>query len=150
MDCSLTQFELFDGPGQDLPSGRTSPEPSAARKDETLLSWLERWQGYALTYRTVAGETPVFSPDQTPLSSGQSWTRSTSEFRSGAVASSLSEILETGAVDRRYFLSPKACEGILRRAEKRGKSLPPSLQDALQAVASGRTSTAMGGQLKSA
>jgi hypothetical protein len=66
------------------------------------------------------------------------WTANGSEFHSGAVASSLSDILETGDVPRRYFLSPKACAGILRRAEKRGKDLPESLRDALAAVAETR------------
>ena len=47
----------------------------------------------------------------------------------------LSEILETSQVPHRYFLSPKACAGILRRAEKRGKELPEMLRRALQAVA---------------
>jgi hypothetical protein len=70
-------------------------------------------------------------------------TLNTLEYHSGAVASSLSDILETGNVPRRYFLSATACQGILRRAEKRGKSLPPSLRDALQAVVSAQTSTAM-------
>jgi len=54
---------------------------------------------------------------------------------------SLSSILETGEIDRRYFLSPRACAGILRRAEKRGKDLPPSLFAALTAVSTGRTGT---------
>jgi hypothetical protein len=48
---------------------------------------------------------------------------------------SLSDILETGDVPQRYYLTAKACRGILRRAEKRGKSLPPSLAAALLAVA---------------
>jgi hypothetical protein len=61
--------------------------------------------------------------------------RNGSEFRNGAVASSLSEILETGEVDRRYYLTQKACRGILRRAEKRGKELPTMLRHALQQVA---------------
>jgi hypothetical protein len=34
-------------------------------------------------------------------------------------------------------LSAKACAGILRRAERRGKSLPPMLKAALEAVAIG-------------
>ena len=34
---------------------------------------------------------------------------------------SLSDILETGDHLSRYCLSPKACAGILRRAEKRGR-----------------------------
>ncbi|KST74358.1 hypothetical protein WS76_09465 [Burkholderia humptydooensis] len=49
--------------------------------------------------------------------------------------SSLSDILETGDVPQRYFLSAKACSGILRRAEKRGKELPRPLAHALAAVA---------------
>lgn len=39
----------------------------------------------------------------------------------------------------RFSLSPKACEGIIRRAERRGKSLPPQLDDALRAQASNST-----------
>ena len=62
-------------------------------------------------------------------------TLSTGEFPSGAVVSSLSDVLETGDVPRKYFLSPKACRGILRRAAKRGRELPPSLRSALEQVA---------------
>jgi len=47
---------------------------------------------------------------------------------------SLSEVLESEVLTK-YFLSPKACLGILRRAEKRGKELPKSLYAALQQVA---------------
>ena len=54
---------------------------------------------------------------------------------SDAYVSSLSSILETGPIDRRYFLSPKACAGILRRAESRGKELPEALRLALESVA---------------
>jgi hypothetical protein len=42
--------------------------------------------------------------------------------------------LETGELPQRFFLSATACKGILRRAEKRGKQLPPALFQALQAV----------------
>jgi hypothetical protein len=48
----------------------------------------------------------------------------------------LSDVLETGPLPERYSLSPKACSGILRRAERRGKELPPMLKKALEAVAS--------------
>lgn len=54
-------------------------------------------------------------------------TLNTLEFHSAAVASSLSDILETGDLPRRYYLTPTACRGILRRAEKRGKRLPEKL-----------------------
>ena len=47
----------------------------------------------------------------------------------------LSGILETGELPQRFYLSSRACRGILRRAEKRGKTLPPALAHALMAVA---------------
>lgn len=72
---------------------------------------------------------------------GECWTHSTSEwthtlapFHSDASVCSLSDILETGAVPPRYYLSAKACAGILRRAEKRGRELPALLRQALEAV----------------
>jgi hypothetical protein len=46
----------------------------------------------------------------------------------------LSDVLETGDVPQRFFLSAKACSGILRRAGKRGKELPVALRKALEAV----------------
>ena len=60
-------------------------------------------------------------------------TLSSSECPNDAVASSLSDILETGDLPPRYFLSRRACEGILRRAEKRGRQLPAPLRQALEA-----------------
>jgi hypothetical protein len=64
-------------------------------------------------------------------------TLSISEWPSAAAVCSLSDILENGDVPPRYFLSAKACAGILRRAEKRGKQLPQQLGRALQTVALG-------------
>ena len=58
-----------------------------------------------------------------------------SRYPKDGVVCSLSDILETGDVPQRYFLTPKACAGILRRAEKRGKKLPEQLRAALEAVA---------------
>ena len=49
-------------------------------------------------------------------------------------ASSLSQILEDSP-PRKYYLSRKACLGILRRARERGKLLPPQLEAALKAQA---------------
>lgn len=37
-------------------------------------------------------------------------------------------------VPQRYFLTPRACAGIIRRAQSRGKNLPPYLADALWSV----------------
>lgn len=63
------------------------------------------------------------------------WTRDSSECPSVAVASSLSDVLETRPVPRRYWLSARAAAGILRRAAKRGKELPTRLEAALRALA---------------
>ena len=69
-----------------------------------------------------------------------SLTLSGSECPNEGVASSLSEVLmEIGEVPRRYYLSPTACEGILRRAKKRGKTIPPLLEEALMKRASEKT-----------
>jgi hypothetical protein len=48
----------------------------------------------------------------------------------------LSRVLEDAAsVPQRFYLSQRACAGILRRAEKRGKDLPELLSQALRQVA---------------
>ena len=77
------------------------------------------------------------------------WTLSTSEhaafpvpFPSGDAVCSLSDILETGDLPQRYFLTAKACAGILRRAGNRGKDLPTMLQEALSAVVEASTDAA--------
>jgi hypothetical protein len=70
-------------------------------------------------------------------------TLSTSESRNAADACSLSDILETtGEHLAKYSLSPKACQGILRRAQRRGKQLPLALELALEQVATQGTSEA--------
>ena len=58
-------------------------------------------------------------------------TLNTGEFPSVAVESTLSQILQAD-VPEKYFLSPKACRGILRRASARGKELPEVLRLALE------------------
>ena len=58
-------------------------------------------------------------------------TRNTGESPNVGAESTLSQILEVD-VPKKYYLSAKACEGILRRAERRGKQLPPMLKEALE------------------
>lgn len=73
---------------------------------------------------------------------GECWTLSTCEWTDSLVpflkedgVCSLSDILETGAIPPRYYLSRKSCLGILRRAASRGRELPAVLQRALEAQA---------------
>ena len=62
-------------------------------------------------------------------------TASFSESPNAAVECSLSEVLE-GHAPQRFFLSPVAATGILRRAAKRGRALPMRLRQALEALSS--------------
>ena len=50
-------------------------------------------------------------------------------FSSLDTVASLTEVLWTGSIPLRYYLTEKACRGILRRAENRGKTLPDILRE---------------------
>ena len=62
---------------------------------------------------------------------GGAWMLNTGVSPREEKESSLSQILQADP-PRKYYLSPKACLGILRRAYERGKELPPKLKRALQ------------------
>lgn len=62
---------------------------------------------------------------------GGAWTLNTGVSPRGARESSLSRILQ-GAPPTKYYLTPRACLGILRRAFERGKALPKKLERALK------------------
>jgi hypothetical protein len=48
----------------------------------------------------------------------------------------LLDVLEKGEeIPPRYFLSPRACAGVLRRAVRRGRELPRALREALEMAA---------------
>jgi len=105
--------------GPDGWCGRTSPASCRLTTDGHLEPSSEGWQNSGMGSPT------------------EFLTLSTSEWPRDAAVCSLSDILETGDVPQRYFLSATACRGILRRAEKRGKQLPASLERALRQVAKG-------------
>src|SRR5438128_1229396 len=69
---------------------------------------------------------------------GACWTANISASPNDASGCSLSQVLESAAtVPRRFYLSPRAARGILRRAQKRERTLPIALQQALEALAMG-------------
>lgn len=76
------------------------------------------------------GRTPASSWEIVPLSLGEDLTLRVGEFPKDASVSSLSSILEVNVPDG-YYLSVRACEGILRRSGERGKPLDPLLKQAL-------------------
>ena len=134
MNDEAYQLTLFD---LDTSFGKMYPEHSVPRTARTsALSWRK-----SLELRTA----PVQCLDLTPGSGnllgqsyweinsvwlGESWTLNTGVSPSAAVASSLSRILQADPPPK-YYLSRTACLGILRRAEARGKELPPQLREAL-------------------
>ena len=112
-------------------SGRMSPEYCHPTADGILEPSSGRWANSGMG-----------SPTECLTLSTSEAAASPTLSHSAAVVCSLSDILETGDVPQRYYLTARACAGILRRAEKRGKELPPQLAAALHAVeASEPTST---------
>ena len=126
MEC--IQLSLF---------GRTYPEPSPATTERTSAQF---WKNLpALDKQTLLfldlrgggdGAKPEQSQETDGLWRGDSWTVNISEWPSVESVSLLSSTLEVNAPER-YYLSARACQGILTRASKRGKKLPDLLQTAL-------------------
>ena len=90
--------------------------------------------------QVTAGGNQGSSPELPVISvyAGEYLTLNTPEFpnfqgrsRSEGSVSSLSDILVVGNIPPKYYLTVKCAEGILRRAERRGKPLPPVLKAAL-------------------
>ena len=147
-ETTLQQLTLFAVASP----ARMYPLPESAR------AWLESGQDFgssSIELLTSLGRSGLLSKtslafypateEPTSLSSFAGWsnagmaspggysTLSISEWPSAAAVCSLSEVLETDVAPK-YFLSAKACSGILRRAERRGKALPTTLLQALQQV----------------
>ena len=130
----------------DSVSGRTFPELFPAMADKTLPTFLEQWyRGMFLSLGTAGATQASVSPNrETGSSNGGCWTLNTWECPRDAAASSLWSILEHGGVDPRFYLSPRACRGILSRAERHHKELPDVLMKALTRIAEGFSETSSG------
>ena len=129
--------------GQDFSAGRTSPEHSAQVRPKGKTS------GSSSRKSAKLAAIPYMSLDLTPghgnllgesyweLHSpwrGESLMLNTGASPRDARVSSLSQILEDSPL-RKYYLSRKACLGILRRSCERKKPLPHTLKIALMAQA---------------
>jgi hypothetical protein len=129
-------IEFCESTGLSGASLRTSPAYCPPMEGETLRFCLEDLPESYRAFLSGAGEPAAAPRDGSTPSPGGCWTLNTLEFHSGAVESSLSDILVPGEeIPPRYFLSRKACRGILSRAGRRGRTLPTSLLAALEAVA---------------
>ena len=131
------QISMYD---LDTYCGRTAPVPFPAERPRAKIS------GSSSKKLSELSAIPFMSLDLTPGHGnllGESYWEMISPWRGGALTlntgvspsdvkgSSLSQILQD-APPIKYYLSPKACLGILRRASERGKALPPKLERALK------------------
>ncbi len=131
------QLSMF---GQDLWHGRMCPAPSARERQRARTS------GSFWRRSSALNAIPFQSLDLTPGAGnllGEFYWELISPWRGGASTlntgvspkdakeSSLSQILQADP-PLKYYLSPKACLGILRRAFERGKELPKKLERALK------------------
>ena len=120
-------------------SGKMFPEPSQATEEKTLRPSSKKPSGSQSRkppilkclkkVGTPGGDTTMKWEDDGALR-GECSMCNTGESPNVAVESRLSQILEA-TPHGKYCLSGKACQGILRRAERRGKALPPVLKAVL-------------------
>ena len=130
------QVSLF---GPDSPSGKTcqtlssqgNPTAPISRRSSTRSSRLRNRSIQALDLRTGGGGLLGPSWEIDPLWLGLFGPLNSSECPKDAADCSLSQIL-LGTVPSKYYLTKRACLGILRRADKRGKPLPELLELALK------------------
>lgn len=129
------QVNLFD---QDTWYGRTFPAHCQAMEETTLRQSSKKSSKSQSRKRPIfkclnmagqrGGATAMWEDDGAWLI--ESTMRNGTEFPNAVVESRLSQILEE-APPTKYYLSRAACQGILRRAERRGKDLPEQLKQAL-------------------
>lgn len=127
MEC--IQLSLF---------GKTYPEhsaPTAAKISEPCWKNLpalhsQTFQFLDLRVGGADGAKPEQSPETDGLWHGDSSMLNTGESPREENVSRLSWILEDN-VPQKYYLSARACQGILARASRRGKPLPEILKEAL-------------------
>ena len=116
--------------------GKMFPEPSAVREEkisEPCWKNLPGSQKQTLAFldlRKESGPRQDILPEITSALHGGPLMLQVGECHSVAVESRLSWILEDN-VPQRYYLSARACAGILSRASRRGKALPEILRTAL-------------------
>lgn len=127
MEC--IQLSLF---------GKMFPERSVQTAEKTSAPcWknLPAWNNQTLQFLDLRvgganGAKLEQSPETDGLWLGDSSMLNTGEFPNAESVSLLSWILEDN-VPQKYYLSARACQGILTRASRRGKPLPELLEQAL-------------------
>ena len=137
IDNEAEQLSIYD---LDLWCGKMCPEPSPAEHQKERISGSSSRRSSEL--KSVVFQSLDLTPGAGNLL-GEFYWELISPWRGGASTlntgvspkdakeSSLSQILQEDP-PLKYYLSPKACLGILRRAFERGKELPKKLERALK------------------
>lgn len=112
------EFARLVGEGKpELFFSKTLRAYSAPTEEKILESCSQRW------------------PSSGILSDGVLLTANTSECPNHGRGSTLSDVVETGEVQEKYFLSPNAAKGIIRRADRMGRNLRPHFRMSLEILA---------------
>jgi DNA (cytosine-5)-methyltransferase 1 len=131
------QMTIFDFLGPDSWCGKTYQEPSVATKEKTLEQCSKKQRKSSvkmplfLDLRGGIGHLQDALWETGGPLLGEYMMHSFGECPKEENVSLLSQILEDQAHPK-YSLSAKACQGILNRAERRGKTLPEQLYQALK------------------
>ena len=115
--------------------GRTYRAYSTAKTTPSdAFSALSRAPTARLSRQGGNGRVPVLCLDTGAASRGGCWTHNFSAAPNDAKECLLSQVLES-ETPAKYCLSARACRGILLRAQRRGKVLPPILRAASAHIA---------------
>lgn len=105
LDSSTNTQSLLKAAAPLLSSSKTYQVFSLPTKEETSESSLKRWPTSGMVWR------------------GECLTAATSESPNRAKGSTLLPAIETRSAPDRYFLSPNAAKGMLRRTDRTGRTL---------------------------
>ena len=114
-----------------LQSLNISNAPSGFCGKMSLVSCHQTEEKILVPSSEAWGNWGMGSPTEFLTLNGAEHTGTQEPCRNAEGVCSLSDVLETQQVPQRFYLSEKACQGILRRAERRGKELPSMLRQAL-------------------
>ena len=111
--------EWLNSCARNISSGKTSQDVCHLMKDGTLVPSSGRWLNSGIA------------------SDGVCLTHNTLESPKDEEESFLLDVLQDSrSISDKYCLSQRAAEGILRRAKRRGKTLPETLETALRSLIS--------------
>lgn len=122
LDSFTTLCASLEGACQEPLSSKTCTAFSLVTEDETSRSYSRRWTSSGMVSRGVC------------------LTADTLESPNNVDECSLLGCIETQKPPEKYFLSPNAATGMMRRADRMERKLLPSFRRSLEILAKGRSS----------